>query len=214
MSHVRVVIVDDHTLVRAGLKAVLSTFPGVEVVGEAKSAVDGMKVVEALRPDVVLLDISMPDLNGIEAARRISKLQPRTRILVVSVHADPQYAAQSLVAGAHGYLHKSADPSELAKAIAVVASGGEWIDATLAQRLSDVPRPTEQDPAEELTPRQREVLQLIAEGHATGRIARKLRISVKTVEAHRAQIMDRLDIHHVPGLVRYALRHGIITDER
>lgn len=212
MSHVRVVLVDDHRLVRAGLRSLLVGIPGVEVVGEAENGVDAIRVVGELRPDVVILDIAMPDLNGIEAARRIAKLQPRTRILVVSMHADPQYLRQALHAGAHGYLLKSADPRELRAALAAVADGGEWIDSRLAQTFSDV-QPEGRDPAADLTPRQREVLQLIAEGHTTGRIARKLRISVKTVETHRAQIMQRLDIHHVPGLVRYALRRGIITDD-
>lgn len=214
MNRIRVVLADDHTLVRAGLRSLLASIPGVEVVGEAGNGVEASRLVSELRPDVVLMDVSMPALNGIEATRRIVKLQPRTRILIVSMHSDREYVRQALVAGAHGYLLKDTQPGELSLALRAVAGGDMWLSPAVASSVvEDAVRPTALAPAEELTPRQREVLQLIAEGHTTGRIARQLRLSVKTVESHRAQIMQRLDIHHVPGLVRYALRKGMVSPD-
>jgi DNA-binding NarL/FixJ family response regulator len=214
MSQIRVLLADDHTLVRAGLRSLLAATAGVEVVGEASNGVEAERLVIELRPDVALMDVSMPELNGIEATRRLTKLQPRPRILVVSMHSNPEYVRQALIAGAQGYVLKDAEPHELRMALSAVARGEAWISPAIAQSVvDDVVRSKGSGPCEALTPRQREVLQLVAEGQSTQRIARRLRLSVKTVETHRAQIMQRLDIHHVAGLVRYALRKGIIPPD-
>jgi DNA-binding NarL/FixJ family response regulator len=209
---VRVAIADDHALVRAGLRALLETLAGVEVIGEAADGRDALALIEKTAPDVVLMDVSMPGMNGIEALRRAMVRQCRARIVMLSIHADEKYVREALVAGAAGYLLKTAERSELEMALQAVARGDPWlspaVSKTLVRALSqrEVARPV-------LTPRQREVLQLIAEGNSTRQIARLLGISVKTAETHRAQMMERLDIHDLAGLVRYALRTGIVRQD-
>jgi DNA-binding NarL/FixJ family response regulator len=211
----RVFVVDDHALVRAGLRSLLEGLPHVEVVGEAANGRDALENIDQVRPDVVLMDISMPTMNGFEAVRRLVSEHPNVRALMVSMHADEQSVSGAFDAGASGYLLKSAEREELAIALRTVSEGQRWlsrgvrkqlIEAIAGGELPSRPRPV-------LTPRQREVVQLIAEGSSTREIARQLRISVKTVETHRAQLMDRLDIHDVAGLVMYAIRVGIIRPE-
>jgi DNA-binding NarL/FixJ family response regulator len=206
-------LADDHTLFRAGLRALLEGISGVEVVGEAADGQELIDQISSLRPHVVLMDISMPILNGLEAARRLKKTPSPPRVVVLSMHADPEYVRQALRAGAVGYLLKTADRRELELALDSVSRGEVWLSPAIARSVvDDVLRSDRPDEVtHDLTPRQREVLQLIAEGQTTKQIARRLRLSVKTVDCHRAEIMKRLDIHHVAGLVRYAVRAGIVS---
>ena len=210
MNRHRVLLAEDHTLVRAGLRALLDGMPNIEVVGEAEHGGEALALAAQLRPDVVVMDLSMPILNGIEATRRAVKLRPRPRILVLSMHDDTEYVRQALNAGASGYLLKSAAVRELELALAAVVRGEVWISPAIARSVVDDFTRRTPPQGEELTPRQREILQLVAEGHTTKQIAKRLHIGVKTVDAHRAQIMERLDIHNIAGLVRYAIRTGVI----
>lgn len=207
----RVLLVEDHALVRNALRLLVHTIPHMEVVGEASNGNEALHLIGKLRPDIALMDVTMPGLNGIEATRRASKQYPRTRILVLSMHGDRELVRQALVAGAAGYLVKSANLDELKLALAAVLRGEVWISPAIAKLVvDDVVTAHGVRTPEELTPRQREVLQLIAEGHTTKQIARRLQLSVKTVETHRAQIMERLGIRNVAGLVRYAIRTGLV----
>jgi len=212
----RVVLADDHTLVRAGLRALLDNVAEVEVVGETGDGREALSLIETHRPDVALLDITMPGLNGLEVATRAATLSPRTRILVLSMHAAPEYVAQALRAGVAGYLLKDAAAAELEVAIRAVARGESYLTPAISKQVVEgflrgaEPAP---DPLAGLTARQREILQLVAEGRSTKQIAAVLDVSVKTVETHRSQLMERLDIHDVAGLVRFAIRAGIVSSE-
>jgi DNA-binding NarL/FixJ family response regulator len=218
MTPVRVVLADDHALVRAGIRALLGGIAGVEVVGEAQDGHEIIQLVDKLRPRLVLMDIAMPGLNGLEATARIVKSHPGTAVIILTMHAGEEYALQALKAGASGYLLKDADLAELELGISAVARGETYLSPAVSKllvadyrrRAADQEHP---DPLERLTSRHREVLQLVAEGHTTKDIAVKLKLSVKTVETHRAHIMDRLDIHDVAGLVRFAIRSGLIASE-
>jgi DNA-binding NarL/FixJ family response regulator len=210
----RVVIADDHALVRAGLRSLLGGIPGIEVVAEAHDGHEVVELVARLHPNIVLMDIAMPGLNGLDASSRIVKRSPGTAIIIVSMHAAQEYALQALKAGASGYVLKDADPAELELAIAAVSRGETYLSPAMSKHLvADFRRRVadQPDPLERLTSRHREVLQLIAEGNTTKAIAAKLKLSVKTIETHRAQLMDRLDIHDVAGLVRFAIRVGLIS---
>ncbi len=209
-------IAEDHGLVRAGFRALLESIEGIEVVGEASNGAEALERIGALKPDLVLMDISMPGLNGLEATRRVAKLKPRPRVLVLSMHDENEYVRQAFNAGASGYLLKSAGRTELESAVAAVVRGDTWLSPGLAHELSDDATLTGPlaDPLKKLTPRQREVLQLVAEGHSTKSIAHRLSLSVKTVETHRAQIMERLEVHHIAGLVRYAIRADLVPPEK
>jgi DNA-binding NarL/FixJ family response regulator len=214
MKPVRVLVVDDHPLVRTGVCALLRAQPDVEVVGEAANGREAVDAARRLRPDVVLMDVSMPAMDGIEAAGRITGEFPEVRVVMLSLHADAHHVRQALRAGASGYLLKNL-ADELAPAIRTVAEGRSYYSAAVAGHLkeadTDARRRTE--PVELLTPRQREILKLIAEGYTTKEIADRLNISLKTAQTHRQQLMERLDIHEVAGLVRFAIRNGIITPE-
>jgi DNA-binding NarL/FixJ family response regulator len=217
MKRIRVLLADDHALVRAGIRSLLSGLPGVEVIGEAHDGREALRLTLEKRPDVVLMDISMPSLNGLEAAGRLAKECPTARVVILSMSATEEYVAQALRAGAAGYLLKDAEPAELELAVRAAARGETYLTpavskkvvADYVQRLN-VPAA---GPLDLLTPRQREVLQLIAEGRTTKEIARVLNLSVKTVETHRTQLMDRLDLHDVAGLVRFAVRVGLVEPE-
>lgn len=216
MSPIRVLLADDHELVRAGFRSLLRAVPSVEVVAEADDGLRALELVRAHQPDIVLMDITMRGLNGLEATLRIAKEHPRVRVVILSMHKSEEYVLQALRSGAAGYLLKDAPPSELDLAIRTVTRGDTYLAPAISrqvidrylERTSDNPLPTDL-----LTPRQREILQLIAEGHSTKVIAGRLQVSVKTVETHRAQLMERLSIHDIPGLVRYAIRVGLISPE-
>jgi DNA-binding NarL/FixJ family response regulator len=216
MKPIRVLLVDDHQLVRAGVQALLRDLAGVEVVGEAGDGREALRLIAAHRPDVVLMDIMMPSMNGLEATARIVKEHPGTRVIMLSVNASEEYVLQSLRAGAAGYLLKNITPAELETAIRAVARGERYLTTAVSRHVIDAylerdcPESTS---LERLTPRQREVLQLVAEGATTKEIGRKLGVSVKTAEMHRSQLMDALGIHDVAGLVRYAIRMGVIAPD-
>ena len=217
MKPIRVLLADDHTLVRAGIRSLLENMEGIEVIAEAGDGREALRLVRTHRPDVVLMDIAMPGLNGLEAAARIAKKFPNVRVIILSMHVNEEYVLQALRAGAAGYMVKGADAAELEIAIRAVARGETYLSPMVSkhvvtdyiQRISG-----ETSPLELLTPRQREVLQLIAEGYSTKKIARTLKISVKTVETHRMQLMERLDIHDIAGLVRYAIRIGLVKPDQ
>ena len=213
----RVLLADDHALVRAGLRRLLESLPDIEVVGEADDGQAVLVLAEQLHPNLVLMDVAMPGMNGLEATTRLIKTHPQIRVLILSMHQNEEYVRQALRAGATGYLLKDAAPLELEHALKAVMRGETYLSPAVSkgvmgdyvQRLRG-----EEAPGGALTPRQREILQLVAEGHSSKGIARRLDLSVKTVEAHRSQIMKLLDLHDVAGLVRYAIRTGLISFEK
>jgi DNA-binding NarL/FixJ family response regulator len=211
----RIFLADDHALVRAGIRALLESIEGVEVVGEASDGHEALRLMGEQHPDLALFDISMPGLNGLEATARAVKEYPRTRVVVLSMHADDEYVYRAFRAGAAGYLLKNADRRELELAVRAVARGEVWLSPAVSKKVIAAISGGKhlEDPVEVLTPRQREILQLVAEGHSTKEIAQRLDLSVKTVESHRSQLMERLGIHDVSGLVRYAIRLGIVRVE-
>jgi len=215
MTPFKILLVDNHTLVRAGIRALLEQIPNVLVVGEAGDGREALKLVEQYRPHLVFMDITMPVMNGLEATVRVVKEFPGTRVVMLSVHTDEEYVLQALRAGAAGYLLKDAGRAELEIAVAAVARGETYLSPAVSRHVvGDYVRRTGsglEGRLETLTPRQREILQLIAEGKSTKEIASILDVSVKTVETHRSQLMERLDIHDVAGLVRYAIRTGVVT---
>jgi DNA-binding NarL/FixJ family response regulator len=214
---VRVLLADDHTLVRAGIRALLEKLPGVEVVGEAGDGREVLKLVGTHRPDVVLMDIAMPGLNGLEAAGRLAKEFPDVRVIILSMHHNEEYVWRALKAGAAGYLLKKAATVELAAALQRVGKGEIYLSQEISTRLHKSFAldgiTNQKSPLAQLTGRQREILQLIAEGQNTKGIAEILKVSPKTVEYHRMKLMDFLNVHDVPGLVRFALRVGLIPQE-
>lgn len=210
-KRIRVVIADDHTLFRVGLRGILESNAELEVVGEAGTGQEMLALVEQRRPDVVLLDLSMPQMNGFEALRLIPKVKA-PRVLVISMHAEKEYVRHAIRAGASGYLLKTSERAELMLAIAAVSRGEVWVSSGVAGALVDDLR-AENPERVVLTPRQREVLALIAQGHTTREIAKQFGVSVKTVETHRSQIMERLDIRSVAGLVRYAIAEKLLPPE-
>jgi DNA-binding NarL/FixJ family response regulator len=218
MSRVRIVLADDHTLVRAGLRKLLESLDGFEVVAEYTNGRDVVRGVREMHPDVVVMDIAMPELNGLDATARIARSESACPVLILSMHATEQYVLEALRNGASGYVLKDADADELERAIRCVVRGEKYLTPAVSKHLfDDYMRRIRADQAQEvsqtraLTARQREILQLIAEGKSTREIAERLHLSVKTVETHRAQIMQRLEIYDVAGLTRYAIRTGIIS---
>lgn len=213
---IRTVLVDDHVLIRAGLKALLHSVANVQVVGEASDGHEAVQVVEKIQPDVVIMDIAMNNLNGLEAASRITRQWPNVKVIILSMHANEEYVGQALDAGATGYLLKGAEPAELELALKAVVRGETYLSPSISKHLVQdylTHRKEKLGSIVELTARQREVLQLIAEGRSTKEIANKLDVSIKTVETHRSELMRRLDIHDVAGLVRYAIRRGLVSTE-
>ncbi len=218
MAHTRILLVDDHAVVRGGLKMLLAADPDLEIIGEAETGREGVRSAHELRPDVVLMDISMPDMNGIEATKVIKEQHPEIAVLALTMHEDDQYFFEMLAAGASGYVPKRAAPNDLISAIHAVRDGGMFLFPSLARSLvtdylqrrdhpetQDVPRGFE-----DLTEREREVLALIAEGLSNQDIADALVISVKTVNRHRENIMAKLNLHSRVELVRYAIEKGLI----
>lgn len=216
MSSIRVLLADDHTLVRAGIRGLLLGLEGVEVVGEAGDGQEALRLADALRPDVVLLDVGMPGLNGLEVAGRLATLDTTIRVVILSMHVSEEYVVRALRAGCAGYLLKASAVSELEVAVRSVAAGETYLSPAVSRPVvDDYVRRTggATDPLEALTPRQREVLQLVAEGNSTKEIAQRLGLSPKTVETHRGQLMERLGVHDVSGLVRFAVRVGLVNPE-
>lgn len=216
MSKIRVLLADDHTLVRAGIRSLLETIEGLEVVAECGDGREALELVVRHRPDVALLDIGMPGLNGIEIARQASRVSPKTRVIVLSMHDDLTHVRQAMRAGVVGYLVKGAAVAELPLAIKSVMSGDTYLTPRVSRYVIDgfLNEDADGDPLQRLTDRQREILQLIAEGRSTKEIAAMLDLSVKTVETHRSRLMDTLEIHDVPGLVRFAIRSGLVQSDR
>jgi DNA-binding NarL/FixJ family response regulator len=216
MKPIRVLLADDHTLVRAGIRGLLEGLGDMEVVGEAGDGQEALRLAEALRPDIVLLDIGMPGLNGLEVAGRVATLDASIRVVILSMHTSEEYVLRALRAGCAGYLLKGSAVAELEIALRAVARGETYLSPAVSKRVVDdyVSRTGgATDPLDALTPRQREILQLAAEGHSSKEIANRLGLSFKTVESHRAQLMQRLGLHDLAGLVRFAVRVGLVTPE-
>lgn len=217
MKPTRIVLADDHPIVRAGIRAELEKIPGVQILAEAVDGREAIELVEKHHPEVVFMDISMPGLNGLEATARMTKEHPEVRVIILSRHENEEYFWHALKSGASGYVLKKAALAELQGALERVVGGeiylSKEISAKLRQKLPLHQITQAKSPLDDLTGRQREILQLIAEGQTTKAIALILKVSPKTVEYHRAKLMERLNIFDVPGLVRFALRSGLITQE-
>jgi len=216
MRDIRVLLADDHDLFRAGLRVLLQDLGGFEVVGEAGDGREALRQVGERRPDVVLMDLMMPGLNGLEATTRIAQEFPGVKVLVLSMNAAEEFVLPAVRAGASGYILKNARPAELEQAIRAVARGETYLTPAVSGHLIDDYRRRSAGAADSLnrlTPRQREVLQLVAEGHSSKEIARRLALSVKTVETYRSQLMDALDIREIAGLTRYAIRKGLVDPD-
>ena len=214
---IRILLADNHTLVRAGIRSLVESLPGIEVVGEAADGREALALIKERTPDIVFMDIAMEGMNGLEATRRAVKSFPRVRVIILSIHSNEEYVSQALRAGASGYMLKDAVPAELEVAIKAMMSGATYLSPTISRGVVDeYLRRLGGDtaPIQLLTPRQREVLQLVAEGYSTKEIAQRLGLGIKTIETHRTALMERLDIHDIAGLVRYAIRHGLVSSER
>jgi DNA-binding NarL/FixJ family response regulator len=206
----RVVVADDHTLMRSGFSALLTSLPGVDVVGEASNGREALRLVKDLAPDILLMDISMPELSGLLAAEQLKQRSANTKVLILSMHASKEYVIEALRAGASGYLLKDATLYEVETALKVVGDGSLYLSPSIAQHVVGGYLDGGSD-SELLSLRQREILQLFSEGKSVADIADILHLSKKTIEGHRAELMRRLGIQDVVGLVRYAWRKGMIT---
>ena len=215
MKRTRVLLVEDHGLVRAGFRALLDGISGVQVVGEAADGRSGLSMIRLKKPHVVLMDIALPGLNGLEVLERVVKDQPKVRVVMLSMHANEEYVSRALRSGARGYVLKDADISELELALRAVTEGNIYLSPAVSKSVVDdyMRRVHSQGSPHSLTERQQEVLQQVAKGKNTKEIAYRLKLSVKTIESHRAQLMKRLNIHDVAGLVRYAIRAGLVRPE-
>ena len=211
VTTINVLLVEDYALIRAGMSALLNSLPNVQVMAAAKNGQEAVNHLKTEQPDIVMMDLELPQLNGLEATAAITKAYPNVHVVILSMHTDQQSVIEGLQAGASGYLPKSATNHELQQAIEVVMQGQTYISPSVSHHLANYIRqdniPSKQSP---LTARQEEILKLISNGYATKEIAQQLNISIKTVEAHRANIMERLEIYDVAGLVRYALKTGLI----
>jgi two-component system response regulator NreC len=214
MGKIKVLIADDHTILRQGIKALLDNQAGIEVIGEAKDGREALTLIEHLLPDVILMDIAMPGLNGLEATRRIKKKFPKIKVLVLTMYTNEEYVFQILKAGANGYLVKETAFQDLISAIQAVYRDEAFMSPSISKkvinRYTQRVRDANETTGDMLTTREREILQLIAEGCSSKKIAEALFISPKTVETHRTHIMDKLNIHNRTDLVKYAIRKGIV----
>lgn len=218
MKPLRILLADDHALVRAGIRELVQKIPATEVIGEASSGRQALEMVHTLAPDLILLDIGMKELNGLEVATRIARDYHSVKTLILSMYANEEYVLRALRIGVSGYMLKDSAITELKLAIESVRNGKTYLSPSISRSVIDsylnrTAAPGKTNSLEKLTPRQREILQLIAEGRSTKEIAGDLHLSAKTVETHRAQLMERLDIYDVASLVRYAMRVGLIQAE-
>ena len=211
---IRIVIADDHAVVRAGVRAILSNKGDVTIAAEAADGREALDAVARHRPDVLVIDLTMPELNGMEAIGRVRALSPSTKVLVLSMHAAPEFVRPALRAGALGYVVKGAGLDDLVTAIRTVAAGERFLDAQAnASSLNEDFEPESADDLDRLTPREREVLQLVAEGFTNREIGERIGIAAKTVDVHRTSLMKKLDLHSAAALTRFAMRRGLISQE-
>ena len=212
MNAIRIVLADDHALILGGIRALLTEIDGITIVGEAKNGREAVALASAQQPNLVIMDISMKELNGIEATAQIKAEYPATHVLVLSMHTTEDFVRRALTAGASGYLVKDSAPLELRMAIEAIMRGEHFISSRVSRHLvSRLVAGQAKSSMESLTPRQREILQMVAEGKSTKQIAFVLEVSVKTVETHRAALMERLAIHDIAGLVLYAVRNRLVN---
>ncbi len=214
---IRILLADDHTILRAGLRMMLNAQSDMEIVGEAQDGRHAVYEAQRLQPDVVLMDITMPDINGIEATRQIKKLLPEVKVLILTMHEHDEYIFQALRAGASGYILKEAADTELISALHVIQNGQFYLSPAaqsvmVGDYLQRVRTGEEKDSYTSLTEREREILKLVAEGYTNNQIAERLVISPKTVDTHRTHIMDKLNLHSRAELVKYAMRRGLLED--
>ncbi len=216
MTNVRVLVADDHTMIRSGLRHLLEREPGIEVVGEAADGREALDAVEHLLPDVVMLDIAMPKLNGIDVCRHIAAKQPKTSVIILSMHSDEAYVLKALKAGARGYLLKDSAESDIVNAVRAVSNGKAYFSPEISRMLvDDYIRQLQlrgvEDSYELLSTREREIFQLLAEGRSNKEISAMLNVSPYTVETHRGNIFEKLNLHSLPELILYAVRKGVIS---
>ena len=207
---ISVAVADDQAIVRAGLRLILESQPDIEVVGEAGNGREAVELADSLKPDVVVMDVAMPELNGIEATRRIAESAPHARVLALSMHKDSVYVREILRAGARGYLLKDSGASDLVSAIRAIARGEGYLSPAVSDAVLDDYRKHVTNPIDLLSSREREVLQMLAEGKTNKEIAAILNLSVYTVDAHRGRIMEKLNLHSINELVRFAVRNGLV----
>jgi two-component system response regulator NreC len=210
MRRTRILLADDHAVVRQGFKMILSAQTDMEIVGEAANGREAVELAEQLKPDIVVMDVAMPELNGIEATRRVASSLPHTRVIALSMHKDSVYVREILRAGARGYLLKDSGAEDLVRAIRAVAGCESWLSPAVSNAVLDDYRRHVTNPIDLLTSREREVLQMLAEGKTNKEIAVVLNLSVYTVDAHRGRIMEKLNLHSINELVRFAVRNGLI----
>jgi two-component system response regulator NreC len=210
MKKIRILLADDHAVVRQGFRMILSAHPDLEIVGEAGNGREAVELAAALRPDVVVMDVAMPELNGIEATRRLTAENPHIRVVALSMHKDSVYVREILRAGARGYLLKDSVADDLVAAVRSVAGGEGYLSPAISNAVLDDYRKHVTNPIDLLSSREREVLQMLAEGKTNKEIAVTLNLSVYTVDAHRGRIMEKLNVHSINELVRFAVRNGVI----
>jgi DNA-binding NarL/FixJ family response regulator len=210
MRRIRILLADDHAVVRQGFKMILGAQPDMEIVGEAANGREAVELAEQLKPDIVVMDVAMPELNGIEATRRVVGALPHARVIALSMHKDSVYVREILRAGARGYLLKDSGAEDLVRAIRAVAGGESWLSPAVSNAVLDDYRRHVTNPIDLLTSREREVLQMLAEGKTNKEVAVVLNLSVYTVDAHRGRIMEKLNLHSINELVRFAVRNGLI----
>jgi two-component system, NarL family, response regulator NreC len=210
MRRIRILLADDHAVVRQGFKMILGAQPDMEIVGEAANGREAVELAEQLKPDIVVMDVAMPELNGIEATRRLVGALPHARVIALSMHKDSVYVREILRAGARGYLLKDSGAEDLVRAIRAVAGGESWLSPAVSNAVLDDYRRHVTNPIDLLTSREREVLQMLAEGKTNKEVAVVLNLSVYTVDAHRGRIMEKLNLHSINELVRFAVRNGMI----
>lgn len=207
---IRILLADDHSVVRHGFRRILDAQEDMEVVGEVSNGREAVEQAAALQPDLIIMDVTMPELNGIEATRRIAEIVPRARVLALSMHRDSVYVREILRAGARGYLLKDSSEADLVSAVRAVAQGEGYLSPAVSEAVLSDYRKHVTNPIDLLTSREREVLQLVAEGKTNKEIATGLNLSVYTVEAHRGKVMEKLNLHSASEMVRFAIRNGLI----